>query len=69
LPEAAETVRRISRFGFTPGRTSEFSSKNLLTKVIAFISASTGPLPKIGLIRGLVYPSIRTGQYQSRSSG
>jgi hypothetical protein len=30
----------------------EFASKNVLTKVIAFISESTGPLPKIGLTRG-----------------
>jgi hypothetical protein len=59
-------LRRVDRFpglaardrrepvGFTPGRTSKFSSKNLRTKVIAFIRESTGPMPKIGLIRGRV---------------
>lgn len=57
------------RLGFAPGRTPEFASKNPLTKVIAFISESTGPFPKIGLIRGRVYPSINTGQYQSFSWG
>ena len=40
--------------GFALGTTSEFSSKNRLTKAIPFMSASTGPLPKIGNTAGVV---------------
>jgi hypothetical protein len=53
LPGLVDRVR-LTPFGFAPGKTSEFSSKNRLTKVIAFISESTGPLPKMGLMRGVV---------------
>lgn len=63
------TGREAGWAGFAPGRTPEFASKNPRTKVIAFISESTGPMPKIGRIRGRVWPSISTGQYQSCRSG
>lgn len=61
-------TQRFADLGDMPGAGSHFL-KYLFTTVMAFMSASTGPWPKIGLMGGWVSPSIIKGQYQARELG